>query len=502
MRKNSFKILVIFLAILTITSCNKEWLDVNEDPNNAKSATAELVLPSGIVSAGAEIGGYYNLLGGFWSQYWSQSNAANQYKPMDQYQIPANSTFNRVYREVYVGALSDLQFAIDESNKNENWPMFLMATVMQAYTWEFMTDLYGAIPYKEAFQGDAETQNFNPNFDSGEVIYDDLIARIDSALSKDLTQELTPAQKNADFLFGGEVSNWIKFANTLKLKMYMRQMYSNEAKAEAGVKALYTAGANFLDDDAALKMFVDAENKDNPLYASNNRKLNVATNLRISATIYDYFYQNNDPRLSYIVEDATQTNPMPQGGFNISSTKLDPTSVAVFHLGPTDPVYFISLLESDLLQAEAIAKGWGTGDDKALYDAAITNDFTRKGIATDTLTTLLGPGGVYEYPSAGTFEEKQEAIIMAKWSCMAGSQSAEAFFETNRTGYPRISTEPAWKDGAYNTAYVGGFRTYSLESAIGKKFPKRMIYPQDELNLNSNCPTQTKIFDKIWWDKK
>jgi hypothetical protein len=494
--KSYIAIVVVIAAVLFNSGCSKDWLDINEDPNNPASASAELVFPAGVVSVASQTGGWYNLLGGFWSQYWSQSNAANQYKFIDQYQIN-DEDFNRMWREMYAGALKDLQYVIDESESAENWPYFLMATVTQAYAFQFMVDLYDAIPYTEALQGDAETVIFKPAYDSGYDVYMDLLNRIDTALAKDVSG--APSSIAGDYLFGGDMAKWAQFANTLKLKMFLRMAYSHTEDAQAGIAALYASGAEFLSEDAALKIFEDAENKDNPLYAADRRKLNVGTNLRVSTTLFRYFEENSDPRLDLIIEGGTL--PMPQGGFNIPSTELDPPSVCVFALGPTDAVYFISEVESYLLQAEAVARGWGTGDAKQLYDMAVMADFARKGLdAPDT--TFLAPGGVYEFPAGGSEEDKLEAIIMAKWAAFAGSQCVEAFFETNRTGYPKVSSVAPWVGGTYNSNYVGGMLTYSLEGTTNGLFPKRLIYPQDEVNLNSNYPGQTNVTDKVWWDKK
>jgi hypothetical protein len=493
-RKNY--IVTILISLMIFSGCSKDWLDINKDPNNPESATAELVLPAGVVSIGAVVGGTYNLVGGMWSQYWTQSNVANQYKFIDQYQIQSGD-FNTDWREMYANGLSDLQYVLNKAEETENWSLYFMATVMQCYGFQVMVDFYDNVPYSEAFQGDAEVQNFSPSFDNGQDIYDDLIVRIDEAMALEFN-ELTEAQANADLMFGGDMTSWIQFANTLKLKMYIRQMYARPEVAQAGIEAMYTSGAEFLSQNAWLDIFIDEMNKDNPLYASNVRNLNVSTNLRVSATIYRYFEGNSDPRLDYIVDGGSI--PLPQGGYNIKTTTIDPTTVSVFYQAATDPVYFISEIESYLLQAEAIARGWGTGDDKALYDAAVTASFARYG---EDATDFIASGGAYEYPSAGTFEEKQQAIIMAKWAAFVGSQGLEAFLETNRTHYPEISAVPSWANDAFNESYVGGYLTYSLEGVTAPgEFPKRMIYPQDEVNLNANFPGQTEITGKVWWDVK
>jgi len=493
-------ILSFFLAgLIIVSSCSKDWLDVNDDPNNPRTANPELVLPAGVMSLGTVVGYYYNLVGGFWSQYWSQSNAANQYKYIDQYQILDNSSSNLwAWREAYANGLGDLQYVVNTTRADGNWAVYLMATTIQAYGWQVMVDFNDRIPYSEAFQGDAASPNFSPKYENGQDIYANVLARLDTALSNPLN-ELSDKEKNGDLVYDGDLSNWIKFANTLKLKMYMRMMYANPTVAQAGIEKLYTDGAEFISDpsdEAKLDFFIDNEFKDNPLYANNNRKLNVATNLRISATLFRYLEQNSDPRLAAYCGAGT---PMPQGGFNIPTPQLAPTSVSVFTLTATDPVYFISAVESKLLQAEAIAAGWGTGDAKALYDEAVTMSFARSG---NDASSFLATDGAYEYPASGTFEEQQEAIMMAKWSAMAGTQGIEMFFETNRTHYPRISDVPSWSDGIYNSEYIGGRLTYSLEGVTGGEFPKGFIYPQQEVNLNTNFPGQRSVTTKVWWDTK
>jgi hypothetical protein len=496
--KNKISIfsIILVLGVFVVAGCSKSWLDINNDPNNSADATMELLFPSGVASVATTTGGYYNLAGGFWSQYWTQSNAANQYKYIDQYGISA-SDFNNIWQEMYVGALSDLQLTIEKAKVAENTSFLLMATVMQAYAWQFMTDFHGDIPYFEAFQGDAEVRNLSPKFDTQEAIYTDLLARLNEVLNVEEFTELTTDQAAQDMVFGGDIDQWIRFANTLKLKMYLRLAYKQPAVAQAGIQSLYSNGAEFLSTDAFLNCFIDVETKDNPLYAADKRNLNVGTNLRISSTIFRYFETNADPRLSGII--ASNVVPMPQGGFVLTSAQMDPTTVAVFRLNATEPVYFISEVESYLLQAEAIERGWGTGDAKTLYDMAISADFARRGLGGGE-SGLIGAGGAYEYPTSGTFDEKLEAIIMAKWAAFTGKQCAESFFEQCRTGYPKVSTVPAWLNGAVNADYHGGALTYSLGGITGGLFPKRMVYPQDEANLNTNYPGNVAVTVPVWWD--
>jgi hypothetical protein len=484
------------LVLVTFSGCDK-WLDVNDDPNNPSSASPELVLPVASLSVGVVVGGYYNLLGGFWSQYWTQSSAANQYKYIDSYTINATD-FSSQWTELYAGALNDLNYIANESEANEDWSMYLIATVLRAYSFQVLSDLYDEIPFSEASMG--ADGNFSPIYESGQTVYDGLITMLDNALSKDYM--VNAKSLTTDYLFGGDMDSWAKFANTLKLKIYMRQTNSRPAIAQAGIEKLYNDGAEFLDMDAGMDIFIDEKYKDNPLYAANNRNLNVATNLRASATFYLYLDEMNDDRFDYYFQNGSATVPMPQGGFNIGSTVVDPTTETVFALYPTTPVNFISLAESMFLQAEAVARGWGSGDAAALYNAGVAAAFAQCGLST--AGDFTGSGDAYEYP-AGAMADNLDAIYMQKWISLAGTNGIESFFETNRTGVPKVSSIPAWTGSSLNTSYLGGEFTYSLEGVTGAgNFPKRLLVPQSERAANENIPdallTKT-VTDKVWWAK-
>ncbi len=504
--KNLVKYFAFLFILALFASCGKDWLDVNVDPNNAASASAENVLPASELSSGVVIGGYYNLLGQIWSQYYTQNSGSNQYKYIDAYGL-LSSDFNNQFSQMY-GTLLNLKYVESESAAQENWAYYLMATTVECYDWQVLVDLYDQIPFNEALQG---VDNQSPKYDNAQTVYDSLIARIDYALAKPMNT-LTTAQASKDYFFGGNMTKWVQFANTLKLKIYMRQMYIRPSVAQAGIQQLYTDGASFLTSDAKLDIFIDAPYKDNPLYESDQRSLNTTTNLAISATIYKYLKGNSDPRLSYLV--GAGTNPLPQGGNQIPTNLIN--NVIVAKLNATDPVFFISEAESYFLQAEAVAVGWGTGDDKALYDAGVMAAFSRFTYVDTSdqvkhldATPFIDAGGAYVYPSGGTFEQKQEAIIMAKWASMVRSQGVESYLETNRTHYPIESplNVEHWNSSNFdptNSLYVnwsGGERLYSLNGSTGY-FPKRLVFPASERLSNVNTPAEIPSSAKVWWDVK
>lgn len=493
----NIKLFAVALVVFLGVGCS-DWLNGNSDRNSPPSMVEPAsVFYNSSFCIGYAINSNYNMLGGYWSQYWTQSNGANIYKYVDQYKISAED-FNTEWKNIYE-SLDSLQLVINSSVKSKNWSLNLMATVIQCYGLQVLTDLYDEVPLNSALK---ERANTNSKFIKGEAVYDSLVVRLNKALEKTPTA-LSQVEIKMDRIFNGDLKKWRQFANTLKLKIYMRQMYARPQIAHAGIAAMYSADETFLQEDAYLNIFSNDLNKPdqvNPFYYLCIARLSVV-NFKASSTFFLFLQNKTDSRLSYLFTE-TNKQPLPQGGYSISPDLVNPTSVASFKGNPAAPVYFISKAESDFLQAEAIANGWGVGNDKQMYDNGVKKAFEQFGIDG---SSFIAPGGAYEYPSDGTFEAKQKAIIMQKWISMAGSNGIEAFFETNRTHYPAISSIPAYSSTApnrLNPLYKGGELTYSLDGITAGKFPKRIPFPKVERNCNPYTPTEVEVTQKVWWDKK
>ncbi len=488
--KKISKYFLVSILVIALGAC-EEYLDINTDPNNPSDAPVEAVFPAAVASSAGQVGGYYQILGGLWSQYWTQSNAANQYKRYDGFNIVA-SDLDFIFTELFSGALNDYQRVLEKAEEEESWNFYLMATVMQAYVFQVLADLYDQVPYTEALKGDEGL--LNPNYLGGQEIYDDLIARIDMALGNDLdAQEI---KGSADFLFSGNMTAWKQFANTLKLKMYMRQCYARPTVAEDGITDLMADPAGFLTRDAAMTQFIDEPSRSNPLYESDQRQLNTNTNLRASHTFMSWLESNADPRIDALFHlPVTGTHEaLLQGNYEVPSTEIDPTSISRALIKPTDPVYFISTAESYFLQAEAELRYGTPGNVKSLYDAGVMAGFARLGFDG---SSFIVSGGAYEFPSSGDFETRLKAIMIQKWAALAGAQNLEMFYELNRTGYPEQSDVTGDVP-----SYVPGTLTDPVNSVLpaGQR-PKRLLFPDVEKQRNDNIPDQVPITTEVWWDQ-
>ena len=515
------KIFFLLVLLFSLGACSKEYLNVNTDPNNPSTVTPDLVIPGATASLAGVVGGDYAILGGFWSQYWTQCAGANQYKNIDGYEL-LTSFDNGDWSEIYSGAFNNFAYIKKQALISNLNAYNYMATVLESYGYQVMVDLYDQIPFNNALQG--TSNNFQPTWDLGATVYDSIAIRLERLSSLNISVPLSSSQINQDYLFGAsqnsanpsyilEMANWQAFANTLLLKIYLRQMYARPDTCANGiarlVKRMQANGGKFLTTTAGMGGFTNNLGKANPLYDINVLSSNFANNLRSSTTLFNYLKSNNDLRLPTVCGPGPNANatgyiPEIQGGVNVQyfgeAAVLANTSIAVSNA--TDTVYFMSVPESYFLQAEAVAAGYIpaslNGTDSVLFYEGISNSYGKNG--------LTYVSGTYSYPTNGTFEQKQSAIIMQKWVAMANGQGLEAFFETNRTGYPTAYPLILNQNNVVDTTlstWGGGQLIYSLIGATTNHlFPKRLLFPDIEIETNPHTPTVVPITTKVWWDTK
>jgi len=481
-----------FILILSITTffsaCEKDFLDVNKNPNQPEQVEAKQLLPTAIAHTAYVMGDEYQIIGGFWSQYWTQGPTGSQYNIYDQYLI-SNTTFDRAWSDLYADPLMDLKDIIRKTESG-NSKYAGIACILQAYIFQVLTDLHGDIPFSEALK--AEEGIITPKFDSQSDIYDGLIPLIDKGinyLNTYLGTDIYPQED--DFIYHGDVDLWLKFANTLKLKIYMRQSEVRPGVAQAGITSISSNGIGFLEDGEDAQMFfIDQLFGQNPLYTQ------IAAlgsfNILASNSALNYLINNNDPRIDSYYRRATSGdsaglhNGINQGqgkepnfgGPDVVSGWFSKPSFVV--VGPESPVVFMSAAESYFLQAEAVARGWMTGDAKALYESGITSSFVHLEKDPAEAVNYYSQSAI-DFPTSGTLEDQIKSIITQKWISMNGTESVEAWSEWRRTGFP-------------------DFLIVSIASQIGNFFPGILLYPNSEQTLNPNTPPQHNVKDKVWWD--
>lgn len=498
------KIFPLFVGILFVTSCSN-FLDVNTSPNAVTDNPGIYLLPSAQISIGSIVGGQLALHGSLWAQYYNQNNTANQYRTIIDMQLQADDG-DVPWNELYPNALSDLKKLKEysESEENYNPRITLIATVLECYTYQIIFDCFGQAPYSEAIKGETDG-NFTPVFENGQDVYPELISAIDDALAELNTYyaENPSAARNLradfatqDYLLEGNMDDWIAFANSVKLKIAMRNLDYDLAGSTAIITAL-EAENNYLDLDIKLDIFRAEVLKENPLYAM-DQNLNTTINLIANRTLSEFLTTNGDPREARMFRANTNGNLLLDHGDHRATTVTNPPlSNRTVIWDATRPVYLLTTSEINFFRAELVVKGIIAGDAKAFYDAAVDQAFTRLGVSS---AGFLGTGGNYEFRASGSIEDQLEDIGVQKWVAMANVNPYEGFLEMQRLDYPEllptmtyVTEQPSGNSGA--KLYL------PKNTVLGTDYIKRYMLPESERTSNANnFPTQTRVNDRLWWD--
>lgn len=483
----SKKLLLLFFAIAVGFSGCKKFLDINQNPNNPDSAAPSLLLPTVEVAIGQISGNFFQVNGNIWSQYWTQSAGSQQYIGQEEYDL-ANTSSDRPWLILYRNALINADL-ITKSEVEHLEHIKGMAYVLKAYAFQLTTDAFGDIPLTEALQGNDFGR---PKYDSQSLVYDSIFNYLDKGLEL-FNVETATSPGDQDLIFQGDIDSWKAFANTLKLRAYLRLAYVDAAKAKAGIAALYSSKAVFLSTDASIKYSTVGGNE-NPFY-NEMVGLGRTQNVVASTTAVSNFIRNDDPRLFKfydLLPNETAITSIDQGNFRDSSVPkvASPPSTLVGgnadnSASATAPVKFISESESYFLQAEAVARGWASGGIEALLNPGIRASFNAAGLTETEANTYIDNAPDAQLQGADTPEQKIKVIITQKYYAMCGTQGFEAWSEWRRTGYPDF--------------FVLTKADTPLEPGVK---PRRFVYPNSEIQSNPSYPGTKTIEVPVWWDTK
>jgi len=532
------KIIIAALAgiVFGVSSC-KKFLNVNQNPNGAQTATLKTLLPAAELLVGSAQGVDLEIDGSFFAQYWTQSPGASQYHNLDQY-APSQDAFSNPWTNLYAAAENFYQlYKLADSQKAHNY--MAISLLMRAYTFQLITDGWGSAPFSQALKGQyADGHLVNPSYDQQDSIYMGIIAMIDSANALiDLTSPTYP--KSDDLIYGkvaaasgmNVMTYWQEFANTLALRVYMRMSAINPGAAQAGIAALYATSPVFIGTNAGDDAFIaygTSSANENPLYAE-EVGLGFVQNIVGSGSCLDTMLVEGDPRINIFYEPVTPggTNfvGLPQGLYAVAYTGYSYPSFVVAadaqntqstggYTSGNAPVNFITSYESLFLQAEAAARGWSgvaAGTDATLFQQAIAANFN---YYSGQFTAITGSSGATQYtnymaansywtqyPTGGTTQQKVQYIITQKYFSMCGNQGFEAWTEWRRTGYPNwfvISVSSITGNPSTYNAATGVYTPSYYNSST--PYPKRFYYPSSESTVNSSFPGLQPLTSKVWWD--
>jgi hypothetical protein len=519
-------IITLCLVFAVFTACD-DILDINENPNSATSVKPALVLPQALATT-ASVLNAYNTYGSQIGGYAANAGGYGGFNETVSYAYTPNN-YSGNWPIAYDN-LEDYQYIIDQTKADPlNGYFFAAAKIMKAYVFQLLVDAYNDIPYTEALQG---TKFITPKYDNAATVYAGLAAELDEAMAAiAATNALTVKNPlgTADVVFAGDMTNWLRLANTIKLRLMVR----GNGKVTFANTSFDAAG--FLTTDALINPGYARDNgKQNPGWATWGFTYTGAAGNKawIPTTFALTFYNGvriSDPqrgKAMYYQYPSTGTNQLgyestgipksPDGSFWYPSTARTVTTTGFGKAtgalkGPDAGYPLFTAAESYFLQAEAVVVGIPgvAGTAKALFESGILASFkylymlpdkTQVGGAFNATTdqanylSANNTNPLVNFDLATTTAQKIEAIITQKYIALNMVNSHEGWNEYRRTGFPKIS----------GTSATSTFASIASQSPRADRLPTRILYPTSEIQFNSvNVPaSSTDSFNStIFWAK-
>lgn len=477
------KIFLILTAAVMAVSCSDNIEDLNQnikDPTAVSGeslfASAQKQLADQIVTPNVNLN---NL------RLWTQQLQETTYTDESQYDQITRAIPDNHWREMYRDVLKDLDEAARVISETDNdltnalKPNKLaIIEVLTVYAYSNLVETYGNVPYSEALDID----NLLPAYDDGLTVYKDLIARLNAAIGG-MNVGVGSFNGNQDLMYSGDVAQWKKFANSLKLRMGITLSDVDEGLARTTVESAFTSGVFTSNADNGSYMYSASAPNNNPM--NDNLVLSGRNDYVAAVTIIDIMNGLEDPRRPAYFTDVD--GEYIGGEIGEISAYSDFSHVADRVVDPAEPGVLLSYVEVRFLLAEAAARGFSVGGDAAThYAAGITASFDYWNV--DGVADYLARPDV-DYTTAlaaSTSTPAWKQVIGVQAYLGLYNRTFASYLSIRRLDYP-ILAEPTGAESG---------------------FPVRYLYPVLEQTLNTDNYNEASSAiggdaaeTQLFWDK-
>ena len=472
------------LLILGLASC-QDFLDVNDNPNSPETAATDIRLPA-LMTAFIH-STYYGeaaLWSGEWTQQFSYNDDTRPYSQVHRYELSetdASTAWDYFYSRPGNASYTMIR---DASGPGDIYYRG-MGRLFYAWTFQMITDLWGPVPYAEAFKPEIR----EPKYDDQKTVYEGIMASLDTVVAE-LSSPTGRLPNSNDLLFNGDMSKWVKLAHFLQARTQLRIAYApgedKVARANQALTAL--AGALTGNADDADFIYPGGDDARNPLWMFQDQRNSFVG----SEYLIGMLKNRDDPRLPImfmpVVYDSVRgtthypaTTPKYVGHQNGGAPLADSTVswVGPFFSNEDAPLNVASYADQKFTEAEARLIVTGAAAADAPYREGIRANMTKLGVAPGDIDTYLAAR-----PDLGTVANPLEEIITEKY--IANFLKVEPWDDWRRTGYPVVPNP--------------------VEQAVLSGIPQRIRTPASELSNNINQVTVTGIpigldgmSTKVWW---
>ncbi|EON76452.1 hypothetical protein ADIS_2902 [Lunatimonas lonarensis] len=471
-------LLGLFLLSLGVMSCTEGFEEMNIDPNNPTAVPAENLLTQAEFSLSNQMWsrGLNFDFGMLMVQQFSQS----EYAERSRFNFnPTN--FDGIWNTLYAGGMNDLQAAMRITAANQNLTdaqrnnRLAILELLRIWSFQNVTDIWVNVPYSQAFN---PAEFPNPQYDRQQDIYAGLAVEIDAALAKITVG--TSSFSSGDIFYGGDMAKWRRFGNSLKVRIGMRMADVDQATARRMVSEGFAAGVISAYNEGFHFPFQSDQRIANPFFVDNT--INNRDDFTLSNVLVNAMNERNDPRISAFANPnvAGQFVGLPYGltdgeTFALQGTASRPSTRL---RSATAPAYLLTHAEMKFFEAEAIQRGFISGDAAEAYNAGVAASMRQWGITNEQAVNDYLALPINAYNS----ENWKQSIGMQKWIALYGN-GIEAWSEWRRLDVPQLALPAA---------------------AVRTSIPVRALYPAVELGNNpaavAGAGFENEMDIKPWWD--
>ncbi|WP_162418260.1 SusD/RagB family nutrient-binding outer membrane lipoprotein [Cyclobacterium roseum] len=475
---------------LFLSACTEGFEELNIDPNQPVIVPTSSLLTGAQRELVADIFGNHNELGGVGlpGMIYTQQMANLRGGFDDIY-----ATVEEDFSTFYTNGLRDLQEIIALNTNAEtmtnaalsgpNNNQIAVARILKAWAFQNITDVWGDVPYTETLQGNEFPL---PIYDTQEFIYMDLLKELSEAVEM---IDVADGDIAGDIIYNGDMEKWLKFANSLKMRVALRLSNVAPGVAANSLSEALSAGPMTSAEDNAFYQFLESQPNNNPWYF--RYELSVP-NYGIGSTMVDMLKSLDDPRLEKFADPALNSNL--GGGYIGQPVGLDRASGSAISdfavswpdaeniLQPTSIFTIMSYSEVGFILAEAAERGWITGSASDYYTTAITASMEQWGISDPEVITAYLAQEEVVYDTSDPIK----SIGNQKWISLF-MQGVQSWSEWRRLQIPELDI---------------------ARDAVIDGIPRRKGYPPSEINLNkSNYEAAVArqgtddLLTRVWWDK-
>lgn len=497
-------ILTICSSLVLLTSCVKDFEVLNTDPNNTQDVDPELLLKYSLKHGMSNFLTASHLEYNGLHQYMMYFATRGGIEPGNEYEQPSGA--DGFWRETYVDVANNTQQVI---NITDNDQLKAIAMIWKIYQMQGITDLYGDVPYSEAFKGNPELE-FSPAYDRQEEIYHSFVVDLKKAVQL-LEHGNGTISAEADLIYSGNTENWIRFAHSLLLRCAIRV---NQVDADfSGEIITYLHDKRLIESNDQNATFQFNSVSQKPLYYAAEVQYEQGEQyINPGKYLVDLLVNSEDPRKRILFNKATLSDDYPfideyrgvpnllpysndeWDNYNLDAQLGDElgqygdvSRVGNWCTSNTRPTSLLSYAEVCFLKAEAALSGLWSGNAMDLLKEGITAHFNEINFyATDEQEITQQEINAYlQNIQEATLEE----IITQKYIIFAYENVFEAYADFRRTGYPIL-------------------KDYYEEPINTDIFPKRLKYPYSEYSLNKDNYEEAVSMQgadtqetKLWWQE-